>query len=454
MRVRLLELRLLAVLLVALWLIAGLSVVVGYHPGGPADLWVRASAIVPAVLAAMAIVWPPLALGDRAAALIGWLSLASLLVLAPTIGELLRSLAAGGRQTLLPSPETAYATLVALFTTCLFVGLGIAREMLGQTAMRRRRFLLGTIIALALTSVSAAAFGGATLVNDVALRDRPPATSAWGPTDPTIVPPECDGELRVGRFAAVDVTASGDVDGQRLGGVAIAGRRSNRDETWHGNYATAWGDGELGYARVGDAGWSDQGAGRWVRLPAAGVADRETLDGAVVVRALAPDARVAAEDRGIELVGDARARHCRTAITGTVALDAFPVLRWLAGGTPLERMADLDAWRGDVDWWVFGDGELGMATVTVSGQPGGWPIAGLRGTLSARLTALDRGVPQVVAPPGPRVSPRGRAPSRYALGDRAVGGAAHAGLRFGSGWRQVGPCRPLPEDRHDPARPS
>ncbi|MFI5255383.1 MAG: hypothetical protein ACHQ15_08000, partial [Candidatus Limnocylindrales bacterium] len=400
MRVRFLELRLLAGLMVILWLIAGLSVVVGYHPGGPADLWVRASAMVPAVLAAMAIVWPPIALGDRAAALIAWLSLASLLVLIPTIGELLRSLAAGGRQTLLPSPETAYALLAALVTTCLFVGLGIAREMLGQTALRRRRLLLGTIVGLALASFAAAAFGGATLVNDVALRDRPPATSAWGPTDPAILPAECNGQLGLGAYAAVDVTATGDVDGQHLGSVVMSGRRSFRDEAWQASYATAWGDGQFGFARVGAVGWSDADAGAWVRLPSAGVPDDATLDDAVVGEALSPAARVAAEDRGIELVGGARARHCRTAISGAVALDAFPALRWLTGGSPLDRVPELDAWRGDIDWWVFGDGNLGMATVTVSGQPGGWPISGLRGTLSARLTALDRDVPQTVTPPG------------------------------------------------------
>ena len=401
MRVRLLELRLLAILLVGLWLAAGVAVALGYHPGGPADLWVRATAILPAVFAAMAILWPPLARGDRAAAIIGWLALASLLVLTPSIAELLRSLAAGGRQTLMPSAETAYATLVALFTTCLFVGLGIAGEMLGQTSLRRRRLLLGAIIALALTSVSAAAFGGASLVNETALRDREPGISAWGPTDPAIVPPECDGELRAGGSAVVDIRASGDVDGQRIGSIVLAGRRSVHDETWHASFATAWGNGQLGYARVGSAGWSDPGGGRWVRLPGTAVADRETLDQAVVSIAIPPDARVAAEDRGIELVGGARARHCRTAITGPVALDAFPVLRWLAGGTPFERPTGLDPWRGDVDWWVFGDGELGMATVTVSGQPGGWPVAGMRGTLTARLTALDRELPQIVTAPAP-----------------------------------------------------
>jgi len=391
MHLRLLELRLLAALLFALWAIAALAIVVGYHPGGPADLLVRASAVLPALIAAVALVWPPFARGPRAAALTGWLAVGSALVLAPSIGELLRSIAAGGRQTLLPSPETIYATLVALFTTCLFVGLGLAREMLGQTALRRHRLLLGTIIALALTSVVAAAFGGATLANEVAFRDREPAASAWGPSDPTLEPPPCDGDLRPGPFAIVDVVASGDVDG----------RRNGRNEEWQAQFATVWRSGEESYARVGDDGWTRDRDGPWSPVADGSVTDLETLDRAVVLEALAPKERVAAEDRGLELIGGARARHCRTAIGGPTALRAFPQLRWLIGRGPLDTTPELGSWRGEVDWWVFGDGQLGMATVTVSGQPGGWPVTGLQATLRARLTALDRDAPQAVGPPGP-----------------------------------------------------
>jgi len=385
MHLRLLELRLLAALLFALWAIAALAIVVGYHPGGPADLLVRASAVLPALIAAVALVWPPFARGPRAAALTGWLAVGSALVLAPSIGELLRSIAAGGRQTLLPSPETIYATLVALFTTCLFVGLGLAREMLGQTALRRHRLLLGTIIALALTSVVAAAFGGATLANEVAFRDREPAASAWGPSDPTLEPPPCDGDLRPGPFAIVDVD----------------GRRNGRNEEWQAQFATVWRSGEESYARVGDDGWTRDRDGPWSPVADGSVTDLETLDRAVVLEALAPKERVAAEDRGLELIGGARARHCRTAIGGPTALRAFPQLRWLIGRGPLDTTPELGSWRGEVDWWVFGDGQLGMATVTVSGQPGGWPVTGLQATLRARLTALDRDAPQAVGPPGP-----------------------------------------------------
>ena len=401
MRVRTFQLRLLAALLVALWAAAAVAVVLGYGPGGPADIFVRGSALLPPLIAALAVVWPPAAREARASAVIAWLAIGSMLVLAPSIGELLRSLSAGGRQTLLPSPETIYATLLALFTTCLFVGLGLAREMLGETALRRRRFLLGSIIALGLTGGTAAAFGGASVINEVALREREPTSSAWGPTDPAILPPPCDGELLAGPSASVDAIASGSVDGERLGSVVLDGRRSGRDETWSAQIATVFRSGTEHYTRIGERGWSALGEGPWSRLPAGSVAGLETLDRAVVLRALSPGDRVAAEDRGLELVGGARARHCRTAIGGSTALTAFPLLRWIVGGDALDRAAGIEAWRGDVDWWVFGDGQLGLATVTVSGPPGEWPLSGLQGSLSARLTALDRRQPQAIEPPGP-----------------------------------------------------
>src|SRR3970040_243894 len=94
MHLRLLELRLLAALLFALWAIAALAIVGGYHPGRSPDLLVRASAVLPALIAAVALVWPPFARGPRAAALTGWLAVGSALVLAPSIGELLPSIAA------------------------------------------------------------------------------------------------------------------------------------------------------------------------------------------------------------------------------------------------------------------------------------------------------------------------------------------------------------------------
>src|SRR3989337_4417803 len=97
MPLRLLELRLLAALLFALWAIAALAIVVGYHPGGPADLLVRASAVLPALIAAVALVWPPLARGPPAAALTGWLAVGSPPVPAPSIRAPPRGTAPGRR---------------------------------------------------------------------------------------------------------------------------------------------------------------------------------------------------------------------------------------------------------------------------------------------------------------------------------------------------------------------
>jgi hypothetical protein len=126
-----------------------------------------------------------------------------------------------------------------------------------------------------------------------------------------------------------------------------------------------------------------------------------TLDGPVVSLLTATDPQVVAEDLGVGLVSGARARHCRTAVNGPTALDSFLPLRWLAGGQLLTVTHPLEEWRGTLDWWVFTDGQLGQATVDIHGYPGeAWPTSGIAGTLSARLTALDRDVPQVVTQPG------------------------------------------------------
>ena len=78
MRVRLIELRILGLALAALWLAAFGLVLVGYRPGGPADLLVGVAAVGPALIALAGVWWPPAARGDRAFAGIAWLALASI----------------------------------------------------------------------------------------------------------------------------------------------------------------------------------------------------------------------------------------------------------------------------------------------------------------------------------------------------------------------------------------
>jgi hypothetical protein len=95
----------------------------------------------------------------------------------------------------------------------------------------------------------------------------------------------------------------------------------------------------------------------------------------------------------MEIIEGARARHCRTFVDGPTALDAFLPLRWLHARSSFTPDGAISRWRGEMDWWVFGDGQLGMAAVEVSGSRGetGWESGGVRGVLEARLEAVDRG---------------------------------------------------------------
>ena len=137
-RVRTIELRILGVAVAALWLAAFGLVLLGYRPGGPVDILVGIAAIGPVLVAGAAILWPPVARGDRAFAGIAWLALASMLLLVPSLAGLVTQLTGRGPQTLLPSLEAAYPWLLALAATGLFAGLGVARRRLGGASLRRR----------------------------------------------------------------------------------------------------------------------------------------------------------------------------------------------------------------------------------------------------------------------------------------------------------------------------
>lgn len=402
MRVRLFELRLLAIVLFALWSGTFALVAVGYHPGGPYDALVAAAALLPSIVAAVAVLWPPLARGDRAAAAIGWLGIIAALLLVPSVASLAAPLLGSTPgQTILPAPEVAYAGLLALFATCLFAGLGLARELLGETAVRRRRLVVGTILALGLTSLVGTSFGAAAVANDAALRDRVLPPSAWGPTDPKAVPPACDGPLTIGPEAKVSETASAHAGSSSVGHVSLDGARSGEDERWTATLTLGSATSTLAYVRVGSQAWSRSGQGAWTLEGNAGqtASPAPTLDGAILAGALAPAQRVAAENAGIELIGGAQARHCRTAVTGASALASFPPLTWLAGG-PLPDSQVFGPWRGELDWWVFSDGQLGLATVHMTGRsPDPWGQVSVLGSLDARLQAIQRDQPELILPP-------------------------------------------------------
>ncbi len=220
-------------------------------------------------------------------------------------------------------------------------------------------------------------------------------------------------------------------DGNVAETVSLDGRRAGNGETWQATLtryrsgttarpaistgpaasettgtAGAPAISRLAYVAVGARAWLRSGTGAWTRVdpPAppttGGAVVTGTLDQAVVSAALGAGRRLAAEDLGIEVLGGAPARHCRLAVDGPTALAAFRPLRWLIGQPPLSSAPALGVWRGELDWWVFGDDELGMARVTIGGQPPpGWGGV-LQGTLTATLTARDRTAGPPITPPG------------------------------------------------------
>lgn len=392
MRVRLLELRLIAVGLAALWATVAVLLLAGYRPGGPADLLVGVAALAPFAVAGAAVAWPPAARGGVAFRTIVALGVATAIILVPTLAGLVRQLVERGLQTLLPSPEAAYPWALAILGTSLFAGLGIARRLLGAGSGRPGRLGAAVALGIGLGVASGSVMAGATIANELALQDRPAAGSRYGPTDPALVPPLCDGPLAAGATADLTLDLAGTVDGGSLGVARARGERSGQDFRWLAEVTTTRDVGFHGAAVVGSRGWIRQTGTRWVPVTSA-TAEGESLDLAVIRAALDPLQRTAAEDLGLVYVEGARARRCRVAVDGAVFRAAFPQVRWLVGAT------DLAGWRGEIDVWVFSDGQLGRAEGRLGGP--GFSIApgAIRGELTAALTATHRGQPVTVTPP-------------------------------------------------------
>jgi hypothetical protein len=391
-RVRTFELRLIGVALVACWTLTAGLVLLAYRPGGPIDLLVGLLAAGPVAIAVVGTVWPPLAHGQRSFPAMVWLGIASLLFLVPSIGGLLTQLRALGSQTLLPSPEAAYPWFLALATTSLFSGFGLARRMLGQTAMRRRRLVRGMLVAAACTVASGGLFTGAAVANDLALREVIPPSSRFGPTGTDTEPALCTDPLGVGPAAELTLHMTGEVDLRPIGSVDLTGLRSGSDYRWLAYVATERELGTYGHARLGDR--------TWLRTPSRGWRagdepdpDRLAVDRRVAEVALTDGIRATAEDHGIEVIEGARARHCRVAVDGTTFREAFPQVRWLVGAVDLRR------WRGQLDYWVFLDGQLGQVAGRANGEATGIAADALLATIELRLTATDRDREVLLYPP-------------------------------------------------------
>jgi hypothetical protein len=394
MRVRAFELRLIAVALVVCWSIAAALVLLAYRPGGPLDLLVGLLALTPIGIALAGAIWPPVARGDVAFPAIVWLGILALLCLVPSITGVVNQLLAFGSRTLLPSFEAAYPWLIALFATSLFSGFGIARRLQGGTAIRRRRLLAGTAIAVTLTLVSGLAFGAVAVANDVALRDRPIDASRFGPTTGADQPPRCDAALSAGASARLNMHMNATVDLRQVGSIDLTGVRVGDDMRWLGYAATSRQLGQFGSARTAGRAWRIAPGTRWEPTEPASV-DADTVDVQALATALTPELRATAEDRGVEVIEGARARRCRVAVDGPIFQEAFPQVAWLVDG------ADLHRWRGQLDYWIFLDGELGQVAGSINGEAAGIVADALNGTVEVRMTATERGRDTFIYPPSP-----------------------------------------------------
>ena len=396
MRVRRLGLRLIGLGLVGAWGLAAALILLAYRPGGPLDVIVGITMLVPVGIAIASVVWPPLARRETAHALIVALGLATLLVLLPSIGGVWNQLQALGTQTLLPSLEAAYPWLLALVGTSLYAGFGQARRMIGGIAGRRRRFRLGVAIATALTLLAGSAFGGAAIANELALRgvEGPLVVSRFGPTmiGAGVEPPSCDGRLVAGLSARLTAHFVGSIDGRQIGSVDLVGQRAGSEFRWLAYVATNRELGQYGEARRADDAWRRTPARGWERALLTTVVD-STLDLQTVRVALTPGIRAAAEDYGIEVIERAPARRCRVSVDGPIFLSSFPQIEWLVGDD------DLEHWRGQLDYWVFLDGALGQVAGSVNGEGGGVEEEAIQGRVEVFLTATDRGRDLVIRAP-------------------------------------------------------
>ena len=392
MRVRTIELRILAALLAGLWIAAFGLVLGGYRPGGPVDILVGIAAAGPILVALAALRWPPVARGDRTFAAIAWLALGAMLLLVPSLGGVVGQLTGRGPQTLLPSLEAAYPWILALLATALFAGLGVARRRLGETALRRRRFAVGAAFGLAMAFATGSPFTIAAIGNELALGNRPAITSRFGPTDPDLEPPLCTGVVLYGSTAVVELRMDSTLDGRYAGQVAIRGVRNGADVRWTGFAATRLTLGQHGITRISGRTWELVPGRSWANAePGRGLG--VDLDRTMVVVALTPANRAVAEDRGTSFIEGARARHCRITADGTMIRDALPEVELLVGGTDLAR------WRGDLDFWVFADGQVGQVDGRISGPAMDLAEDALVAGLRFRITAVDRGLPISVLPP-------------------------------------------------------
>ena len=400
MRVRQFELRLLAAALTVLWAAGGGVILLAYRPGGPLDLLVGIAASLPLLVSVAPIIWPPLVRSERGSAGVFWLGLLAGLLLLPSIAAVAGQVIQGGTEPLMPSLEVIYPWAVALLATSLFAGLGISRQIVTETGIGKRRLAASIAFAVVATSVIGGVFAGVSLADNAALADKPVAHSRFGPTvmlpapgpSGPIAPPDCRSALVTPRTAHLDVDLSADVDLRAVGTVSLTGNRSGSNMSWSAQVVRSDLFGQYAVVRVGASAWTLSPGTSWAVVTPSSV-DGQALDLAVIASALSPENRTTTEDRGLEYVEGARSRRCRVAVDGDTFAAAFPQVAWLVG------KASLATWRGQLDFWVFDDGEVGMVSGTVNGDAHEILAHGIQATVRVKMSATDRDTAITISPP-------------------------------------------------------
>jgi hypothetical protein len=150
--------------------------------------------------------------------------------------------------------------------------------------------------------------------------------------------------------------------------------------------------GQYGVVRIGTSAWTQSPGTPW-QTAAPHDVDNQLVDATALAQALSPTNRATAEYHGLEYVEGARARHCRVAVDGNTFQASFPQVKWLT------KSAVLETWRGEINFWVFGDGEVGMITGSINGAAQEILPHGIQATIKVRMTATERDTQVSISPP-------------------------------------------------------
>jgi hypothetical protein len=372
--------------------VGGGIILIAYRPGGPVDMLVGVAASMPLLVSVAPIVWPPLVKGDRGSAGVFWIGLVAGLLLIPSIAAVVGQLLGGGTQALLPSAEVVYPWALALLATSLYAGLGISRQFIAESGFGRKRLAASLAFTLVATSLIGGVYAGVSLADDAALQNQPAAYSRFGPTAANLTPPDCTHALTTAASARLEVDLWGDVDQRSIGTVSLTGYRLGSDVSWTAQVARNDLFGQYSVVRIGASAWTLAPGVSWQSVPPLDV-ESDLVDATALAQALSPTNRATAEYLGLEYVEGARARHCRVAVDGKTFEASFPQVKWLT------KSAVLDAWRGEINFWVFGDGEVGMISGSANGSAQEILTHGIQATVQVRMTATDRDTQVTISPP-------------------------------------------------------